>query len=990
MQVFATNKFGCVSPPVDLPVFVSTFDVRPGADRSICLGDTTTLGSTGALPTAPAGFGIKWSPSSSLSADTVQNPRAFPTKTTTYIITVTDTTGLCKVVDSVTVTVQQNQNVTVSNDTTICEGNQVQLNASGGVQYLWSPAGSVSNPNIANPMTNITSTTKFFVTVTDTAGGTCPSVDSVLVTVHSQNTIDAGLDSSICQGDTLIIGGSPTGPVGSTFSWSPATNLNSTTIANPKVTGATTGAVRYKVQVTTSANCTFTDSVLITVDTVPVVNLTSSRNPICLGDTATLTATGAATYSWVPNSLPNGPTHRVSPSDTMMYIVFGTDGNFCMASDTLTLNVNPRPEINIPFDSVFLCLGDTLTMTATKGAASYTWTPNSTILPNNTVDSVRVFPSSNTTYRVAIVNLNGCDNIDSIFVEVDDTVPTEAGPNLDICFPDTVALGGNPTSPLFNTTFSWTPIADLDNANSANPRTFTSTDRQYMVTATNGSCIGRDSVMVTVKPKPTITFTQPRYEICAGDSIQIDTTSTTGGITSYSWSPATNISSPFIANPFVFPSTSTVYTVTITGGNNCQDTAQVEIDVTTRLNVDAGVDTSACKGDLIQLQATGAVNYTWTPSAGLNDHQIANPVATIDSTIKYVVMGTDNKGCQGSDSLIITMNSSPTADAGGPFIICTDTVTSIQLGGNPSGPATGRYSWSSPEVLNNPSSPNPITTFTQNRTYYMLVVDTVSNCSASDSTEVVIYGFSVTAEDIECNGDSSQLKVTKQRGTAPYTYLWTPSTNLSNDTIANPVARPSSTTSYQVVVTDQNGCKDSTSATVFINNAVIADFDVVVHANCDQALAVTNNRSSNADNYLWYVDGSRFSTDYDVQVPMSFNGVHTITLVASNNGSCRDSSSQTQNVLAFDDYFNGNIPNVFTPDGDGINDVFDIQLGQRLEQCSNISIYNRWGELLFESVENHHTWDGRTFTGEECVSGTYFYVLEINGTKYQGSLTLLR
>ena len=116
----------------------------------------------------------------------------------------------------------------------------------------------------------------------------------------------------------------------------------------------------------------------------------------------------------------------------------------------------------------------------------------------------------------------------------------------------------------------------------------------------------------------------------------------------------------------------------------------------------------------------------------------------------------------------------------------------------------------------------------------------------------------------------------------------------------------------------------------------------------------------------------------------------SIGLTATSADGCVDVNSSDSTTVKFDDYFTGKIPNVFTPNGDGVNDLFDFRLGNRLEQCSEIRIFNRWGALVFESRENSHIWDGRTFTGDECSEGVYFFTLSVNGTSYKGNVSLIR
>jgi gliding motility-associated-like protein len=227
-------------------------------------------------------------------------------------------------------------------------------------------------------------------------------------------------------------------------------------------------------------------------------------------------------------------------------------------------------------------------------------------------------------------------------------------------------------------------------------------------------------------------------------------------------------------------------------------------------------------------------------------------------------------------------------------------------------------------------------------------------------------------------------------GNPPYTYLWNPSSGLSSDTIARPRASTSQGTSYTVLVKDTNGCADSARIEIIISNVVKADFVAAISANCDEALLLLENKSENATSYEWILNGNVVSTDIHPEIEIPFNQSFDVTLQAFDGSGCQDTSKKTDAVKGFDDYFSGKLPNVFTPNGDGVNDIFDIQVGQRLEQCTHVEIFNRWGQLIFKSYGVSHMWDGKTFEGEDCPDGVYFYVVDINGESYKGNVTLLR
>ncbi len=988
VRVSATSKFGCPSDFIDFPVNVITFPVVTGKDRTICLGDTTTLGSSGGAPTAPNKFTIKWTPSSTLDFDTAQNPRAFPLTTTKYSLKVTDTTGQCFVTDTVTVSVSQNTNAGIVNkDTTICEGDTIQLLAFGGSIYKWNPSSAVTNDTIINPKTTISSTTTITILISDT-GTSCPALDTVTITVDSRSQITAGLDSSICMGETYTLGQTPNGPTGSTYLWAPTTNLSSSTSGTPVYTPVSAGLAVYTLSVTTPRNCVFIDTVAVITDTIPKIILEFKQDTICFGQSDTMNARGATNYAWVPSSLTQNQTFQfVTPLLTTKYIVTGTDLNFCSSKDSHTVVVLPIPEIAIPFDSVFLCLGDTMTLFTSPGAKGYQWSPSTALSPSATAANPVAKPTVSTMYSVSITDLNGCDNVDSIYILVSDTVPVDAGLDKKACLPDSILLGGFPTSFLFRTTFDWTPGITLTDSTSANPKSFSSVGQTYIVKAQNGRCVGFDTVQISVSTGPSVSFSSSEYEMCKGDTVSINFTAATTSLKSHSWNPITGLLDTTI-NPKASPDTTTVYTIIVTDTVGCTGTGSVTVKVTNKADISAGRDTLACEGSTITLNATGGTKYLWQPSSFLDDSTSSTPVVSITSKTTFILRGENALGCIGFDTVVVDITTASPIDAGGPFIYCSDTVASIKLGGTPTGPSNASYAWSSPELLDNPSIANPTASALPN-VYYLLVKDS-NGCISNDSAMVRGFSFKVNTNDIECNGDSAKLQVFEIDGTGPFTYKWTPNYALTSDTISNPISTLDSSVNYQVVVTDTLGCKDSTIVFVNVDNVVKALFDFKIKANCDNALGLTHNLSENATDYKWYLNGGLYSTDLDIEIPLDFGAATDLKLFATNNGKCSDSTQTSKTVLAFEDYFKGEIPNVFTPDGDGANDLFDVQVGERLESCTNIQIYNRWGVLVFESYGNNHSWDGTTFTGKECAMGVYIFRLNVNGTEYKGTVTLLR
>ena len=1196
--VTVTDNNGCVNSS-NVSVSVNPLPVvDAGPDSTICDGSTIQLGGT---PTGPAGSTYAWTPAADLDDATLSNPTATPVANPTqYIVVVTDVNG-CINSDTVVISLDAIPNVVANPDTAICAGDSAQLLATGAVTYVWTPTNGLNDPNIANPMASPATTTEYFVTGTDANG--CQDTDSITVTVNPLPTVDAGADIVICAFDTVAIGGAPTGPAGATFSWTPTTDLDDASLANPMafpltttsyivlvtdglgcfdrdtmtvtvnplpvvdagadmvicfadtvpIGGAPTGpagstiawtpatglsdaavanpdafptvTTQYIVTVTDINGCIDTDTMTVTVNPLPVVSAGNDTS-ICIGDSAQLLATGATIYSWSPTtglSDPNIANPLAGPTDTITYVVTGTDGNGCVSTDTITVNVMDLPIVDAGPD-LWLCLGDSIQLLAT-GGVTYAWSPG-TGLSDPNIDNPMAGPTDTTTYIVTVTDANMCINTDTMTIVVNDDPPLFAGNDTTICLNDTVMLGGNPTS-VAGSTFTWTPAASLDDPTLSNPMAFPTVTTTYYVTAVNDTCMSMDSVTVIVNqlppanagpdtavcfldsiqlqatggtvyewipgtglsdslianpmasPSDTTTYivavydalgclafdtmtlivnplpiaeAGPDVQVCVLDSVQLQAS----GGTTYSWSPTTGLSDPNIADPLASPSDTTTYYVTVTDSNGCSSIDSMMVIVNPPPIVDAGPDATICNGESTQLNATGGVSYVWTPDIALSDDSIANPLASPLTTIMYHVSVTDTNGCVNTDSVTVNVNQLPLADAGPDLQIC--------IGGQAHLNATGgvTYSWSPPGDLTDPNIADPWANPTDTTTYIVTVTD-ANGCTTTDTMVLIVnplptadagpdvnlcyldtaqlvatggvqytwtpnmfisdtsianpqvwpdttMSYVVTVRDSNlceqndtvvvnvfrivawgdtavCEGDSAQLNA---GGPGAVSFSWSPTTGLSDPNIANPLAAPATTTTYTVTVTNGAGCTDQASAQVDVVVNPTASFTSELDPDCAGMVVDLTNTSTNSDTYLWDFGNGETSTEENVTVTMPFGQDFTINLTAYNSSGCFDNTSFTSTVLAFTDYFDIQIPNVFTPNNDGVNDRFEINVGQVLSECTEISIFNRWGQIMFLATGRNVVWDGRTSAGVEVPSGTYFYTLSINGIEYRGHVTVIR
>ncbi len=214
--------------------------------------------------------------------------------------------------------------------------------------------------------------------------------------------------------------------------------------------------------------------------------------------------------------------------------------------------------------------------------------------------------------------------------------------------------------------YSWSPSNGLDDPNIANPVASPTNTTTYTLTITGGNgCIETEDITVTVDDTtPTASAGSDETTDCIiQPTVNLNAT---GGV-SYEWSPSSGLDDHTVGNPVANPNTTTTYTVTVTGANGCEDTDDVTITVDKDLPpVNAGSDeTIDCNVLSVNLNATGGGSYSWSPTIGLNDPLVANPVATPTSTTQYTVSVTGANGCVATDDVTVTVdNQTPTVDAG--------------------------------------------------------------------------------------------------------------------------------------------------------------------------------------------------------------------------------------------------------------------------------------------------------------------------------------
>ncbi len=945
----------------------------------ICSPQTVTLTVGGGL----ASGSYTWSaPASGGLVTTLgQTVTANPTATTIYTVSYSDV-NTCPGVPlikttTVTFTTAPAFSVTNSPNTSICAGQSVTLTATGIVgTYTWTPVATLSATSgsvvVATPSTTTT------YTVTKAAGGCVSStVTTVSVTSSSGLTVTPA-GSSICPGQSLGL----TASGGTTYTWTASSGTN------PPSSSTVTVSPTITTTYTVLSTCSASTAVTVSVSAATTVTISPLNASICSGQSLTLTATGGSTYTWTASSganPPNTSTVVVSPTTNTTYTVLTGSGT-CTASAVSTITVGAFASVTVAPTNTTICLGQGASLTA-SGGSTYTWTASSGTNPPGTANVV-VTPTTNTTYTV-LTGSGSCTASAVTSVSVAPALSITATPNA------TTICGGGSVSITASgaTSYTWSPAAGLSSTSGAVVTATPATSTNYVITGSNGVCTVTTSANVTVTiVNTTVTASAANY--CIGAT---PVSLTASGATTYSWAPATGLSSTSGAVVTATPVVTTVYTVTGTSGLcSSVKTVTVTVPPTSTITI-TSTGTLICAGGAgTTLTASGANTYTWLPG-GLTTASInANPA----TTTTYSVGGQTALGCVALPATItvsVAPALTPTVTASSATVCLSNTVSLAVV---PAGPGIS-YTWTPAAAIqgaNNTAAviAKPTTTATVNYTV------TVSNGLCISTATISVQPFlcvpptadiqTITNDSICTNGCVTFTAVTT--GSQPMTYQWVfPGGTPPTSNVANPQVCYLVKGNYPVTLIVVNAYgSDTTLKTNYIN---VADTPRVFNATGDTTLKIgqttTIHANGTALNYYWYpnVNGS-------IACPTCSNTVVQPTVTtkyyveASNSPYCKRRDSVIVKVdFTCGDFF---VPNAFSPNGDGLNDMVNVHgfcIG-----TYNLQIFNRWGEKVFETSSFSDSWDG-TFRGKSLDTGVFVYRADgitIDGKPFniKGNITLIK
>lgn len=422
----------------------------------------------------------------------------------------------------------------------------------------------------------------------------------------------------------------------------------------------------------------------------------------------------------------------------------------------------------------------------------------------------------------------------------------------------------------------------------------------------------------------------------------------------------------------------------ITNSNGCIDTAFRNVTIVDKPPIALAFrDTLICTPDVLELKASGGGNFSWTPNISIVRANTPNPVVNPGSTTKYYVELEDN-GCRNKDSVQVRVVDHVTLQMMKDTLICQgDTIRlRVQSDGL-------RYAWTPAAQIVDPTVANPLVV-TRNNTRYS-VTARIGSCMATLPIDVNTVPYPIAhagADATICFNAVTQL----QGSTDGKRVTWMPSFTLSNPGILQPIAAPRSTTFYILAAFDDKGCPkpgfDTVKITVLPDIIPFAGNDTTVIVGQPLQLRATGGTS-----YLWK-PGTGLS-DVNSHSPIAlYNSPSTgisYKVLVYDEGGCVDSAYL--NVKVFKTKPSVFVPNAFTPNKDGKNDVFRF-IAAGMQKIDFFRVYNRWGQLVFSAQTSNPGWDG-TLGGRLQQSGVYVWMVKgidyLGGTYFEkGTTTLIR
>ncbi len=867
-----------------------------------------------------------------------------------------------------TVTVLTLPTPSVLGTLTHCEGGTTTLNTQNYNSYNWSSGHTTQTANVSaanNPIT---------LQVTDANG--CQAV-SAPITLTQISTIRTNRTVAICQGASTSIHGI-----------------------------VKTIAGVYEQTFTSLQGCDSVSTVTLVVNPLPNVTVPADQT-ICQGESVTLAGAGAQNYVWT-NGITNGVPFQ--PNEGIQnYTVTGTDANGCQNTAVATVNVRAIPVMNaIANQTLCADVQSTEIIFSSTPQGTFTWTNsevNIGLVANgtNTIPSFRTVNTTNSPLSGSILvtpTADGCIGQAATFtITVQPASTLQASVNetsvcLDAASPVINLTMMNGTAP-FEVTYTINGGAAQTiqggNTMQLSVPTTAAGNYSYTFTAVNESSAQacsttiNETVQVEVHALPVVNAGQD-VQLCPAEDYLLNAT---GTAVNYVWNNGgTNGDQITINNPL---------TLQVTGVdvNGCVNTDQVTVTLFTPIAVDAGPDQRMCIGDqvILQGQMVDQSNGIYNWDNGVVNGQVFRP----QESRTYTLAAQDINGCIVTDEVVITVNNLPVISAGPNIAACIG--QDVTLSG--AGANGGTYIWDNGVTNGVAFIP------AEGVTIYTVVGTDLNGCQNTSTVEVFVQAQPIVSFTAVQNGFCAPVEVVFTN-TSPIigtNCIWTIDglTQIAGCGTQTMVFDRAGDYSVTLSMeTNENGCVGTSRVdnAVQIDQTPIARFTYSpeVVTQIQSTVDFNNETAGGPASYFWEISNQATSTE--MHPTHNFGNevtAHNVTLTATSPLGCADKYTQ---VIKIKEEFIFFIPNAFTPDGSNLNEIFQPVFVSGFDPFDfELLIFNRWGEIIFESHDASIGWNGRYgVEGNICPDGVYSWKINVktdsnnSGDKetFSGHVTLLR
>lgn len=983
---------------------VSIVASSSGAATASASGMITCANNSVNLSTNVSGASYTWvAPAGSSITSGVNSQSATGQGGGNYTVTINDPNSCGSALSTAVVNVAMNTTPppasASSGGALTCASTNVTLSgsSSGGMNYNWSGPGIVSGGSSANPVVNQPGT--YNLTVTNPSNG-CSANSSVLV---SQNTTPPGASASAAGAITCTatsISLSATTTSGTSYSWSGPGIVSGGNTANPNVNQPGT----YNLVVTGANGCTSAAAVNVTQNTtLPNAAASSGSTVTCISNAVSLSASPAGlSYTWsasAGSSITGGTNSQAAtangPGPYAVMVYNPSNGCSALVNVSPTINNAPPAATASAGSGGFLtCTTANLTLSgAPSGGMTYSWSGPGIVSGGSTANPVVNQPG---TYNLTVTNpANGCSANASTSISQNTVNPTASiGPSSYTTTCTSPGVQFAVTSSTATVSYSWQvpSTGSLNNSSISNPIASGTGVFTVVVTntATGCSSTAAFSQVFADAAAPAVSLSTNSLVLTCATTTLGATATATGSNLTYNWSPSPSSGGNTSTPVFNVPGS---YSVVVTNTVNGCSTGANLIVASNTISPSVGAistQTLTCATTTAALTATSSAassSYSWMGTGISGPSNTATVVVNQAGT--YSVVITDNvNGCSSSMVFGSVMSdfAPPTATlsaVSNSIITCTSPTVMLSVASTPTSNVS--YSWSI-------GGSTPAATIANPGVITVTVTNMLNGCTATAQYHVIgnVAAPSVVAAFGTMSCTTNTVALLAISGNPNVTYAWTgpwATSIVSGAYTASPVC--TSVGIYTVVVTDPITSCSTTQTVSVVHGTVTAAFDADPTSGISPLSVNFTNQSAGATAYSWSFGNGNGSSAVDPNQVFTGSQTYTVMLIAT-AGPCADTAYAT---IVVDDDLGIEIPNVFTPNADGINDVFYIKSTGVKEM--ELEIFNRWGQKLYTFAGSKASWDGMTGQGQVVPDGTYFFFVRatgFNGTviEKQGTLNLFK